>query len=85
MEIIEELEPHGRGVYGGAAGYLGYDGNLDLAIAIRSVLALDDMFYVQAGAGVVYDSSPEREFEETREKARGVLRAIKMAREAFGQ
>jgi anthranilate synthase component 1 len=85
MEIIEELEPHGRGVYGGAAGYLGYDGNLDLAIAIRSVLALDDMFYVQAGAGVVYDSSPEREFEETREKARGVLRAIKMAREAFDQ
>ena len=84
MEIIEELEPHGRGVYGGAAGYLGYDGNLDLAIAIRSVLATDERLYVQAGAGIVYDSVPAREFEETREKARGVLRAIRLAREAFG-
>lgn len=85
MEIIEELEPNGRGVYGGAAGYLGYDGNLDMAIAIRSVLAFEDKLYVQAGAGIVYDSVPEREFEETREKARGVLRAIQMAREALGQ
>lgn len=84
MEIIEELEPTGRGVYGGAAGYLGYDGNLDLAIAIRSVLAMPGKLYVQAGAGIVYDSVPEREFEETREKARGVLRAIRLAREAFG-
>ena len=84
MEIIEELEPHGRGVYGGAAGYIGYDGNLDLAIAIRSVLAMPDQLYVQAGAGIVHDSIPEREFEETREKARGVLRAIRLAREALG-
>ena len=61
MEIIEELEPTGRGVYGGAAGYLGYDGNLDLAIAIRTVLALPDRLAVQVGAGVVYDSVPERE------------------------
>ena len=83
MEIIEELEPHGRGVYGGAAGYLAYGGNLDLAIAIRSVLALRDRLYVQVGAGIVYDSVPSREFEETREKARGVLRAIRLAREAF--
>ena len=84
MEIIEELEPHGRGVYGGAAGYLSYSGNLDLAIAIRSVLAHQDRLYVQAGAGIVYDSVPSRELEETREKARGVLRAIRLAREAFG-
>ncbi len=84
MEIIEELEPTQRGLYGGAVGYLGYDQNLDLAIAIRSVLAMPDRLYVQAGAGIVYDSKPEREFEETREKARGVLRAIRMAREALG-
>ena len=83
MEIIEELEPHGRNVYGGAAGYLGYDGNVDLAIAIRSVLALGDRLYVQVGAGIVHDSTPAREFEETREKAGGVLRAIRLAREAF--
>jgi anthranilate synthase component 1 len=81
MEIIEELEPHGRGVYGGAAGYLGYDGNLDLAIAIRSVLAMNDTLHVQVGAGIVYDSTPEREYEETREKARGVLRAIRLVQE----
>ncbi|MFT5429863.1 MAG: anthranilate synthase component 1 [Myxococcota bacterium] len=84
MEIIEELEPHGRGIYGGAAGYLSYNGNLDLAIAIRSVLALPDRLLVQAGAGIVWDSVPSRELEETREKARGVLRAIRLAREAFG-
>ena len=84
MEIIEELEPTGRGVYGGAAGYLGYGGNLDLAIAIRSVLALPDRLYVQTGAGVVFDSDPSRELEETREKARGVLAAIRLAREALG-
>ncbi len=84
MEIIEELEPSRRGVYGGAAGYIGYGGNLDLAIAIRSVLVTADKLYVQAGAGIVYDSVPAREFEETREKARGVLRAIRLAREAFG-
>ena len=84
MEIIEELEPTRRGVYGGAVGYLGYDQNLDLAIAIRSVLAMPERLYVQAGAGIVYDSNPAREFEETREKARGVLRAIRLAREAFG-
>ncbi|MBT9557710.1 MAG: chorismate-binding protein [Myxococcales bacterium] len=84
MQIIEELEPNGRGVYGGAAGYLGYGGNLDLAIAIRSVLAMPDRLYVQTGAGVVYDSDPARELEETREKARGVLTAIRLAREALG-
>ncbi|MFT7625813.1 MAG: anthranilate synthase component 1, partial [Myxococcota bacterium] len=84
MEIIEELEPTRRGVYGGAAGYIGYGGNLDLAIAIRSVLAHGKRLFVQAGAGIVYDSVPEREFEETREKARGVLRAIRMAGESFG-
>ncbi len=84
LEIIEELEPTGRGVYGGAVGYLGYDGTLDLAIAIRSIVGLPASLLVQTGAGVVYDSEPEREFEETREKARGVLAAIRLARQLGG-
>ncbi len=86
MELIEALEPTRRGVYGGAAGYIGYgrQANLDLAIAIRSVVAIDDNFYLQVGAGVVFDSVPERELEETNEKARGVLAALELARTAFG-
>jgi len=82
MEIIEELEPHGRGVYGGAAGYMGYDGNLDMAIAIRSLVAFPQCVHVQVGAGIVYDSQPERELEETREKSLAVLKAIAMAQGA---
>jgi anthranilate synthase component 1 len=80
MEIIDELEPHRRGIYGGAVGYLGYGGNLDLAIAIRTLVALKDKILVQAGAGLVYDSDPQKEHEETVNKARGVLRAVQMAR-----
>ncbi len=80
MEIIDELEPHRRGIYGGAVGYVSYDGNMDLAIAIRSLLATDDSIHVQAGAGLVHDSVPDLEYEETLNKARAVLRAVAMAR-----
>ncbi|HVK89762.1 MAG TPA: chorismate-binding protein [Kofleriaceae bacterium] len=84
MEIIDELEPHQRGVYGGAVGYVSYTGNLDLAIAIRTLVTCGDTIYVQAGAGLVADSVPELEYEETVNKARAVLRAVEMARTAEG-
>ena len=82
MEIIDELEPHQRGIYGGAVGYVSYTGNLDLAIAIRTLVSVGDTIYVQAGAGLVADSVPEIEYEECVNKARGVLRAVAMARTA---
>jgi anthranilate synthase component 1 len=82
MEIIDELEPHQRGIYGGAVGYVSYTGNLDLAIAIRTLVSHGDTIYVQAGAGLVADSVPELEYQETVNKARGVLRAVAMARTA---
>ena len=84
MEIIEELEPVRRGVYGGAVGAIGWSGDLDLAIAIRTLVATGGSFHVQAGAGIVWDSVPEREYEETRSKARAVVRAVEAARAAFG-
>ena len=80
MEIIDELEPHRRGMYGGAVGYLGYGGNLDVAIAIRTLVTRGETITVQAGAGIVYDSDPEAEYQETLNKARGVLRAVAIAR-----
>jgi anthranilate synthase component 1 len=79
MEIIEELEPSRRGVYGGAVGYVSFTGNLDLAIAIRAVVVKDDLIHVQAGAGIVADSRPEAEYEETLHKARAVARALRAA------
>jgi len=82
MEIIDELEPHQRGIYGGAVGYVSYTGNLDLAIAIRTLVSAGDTIYVQAGAGLVADSIPENEYWETVNKARAVLRAVAMARTA---
>jgi anthranilate synthase component 1 len=75
MEIIDELEPEKRGVYAGAAGYLGFNGNLDLAIAIRTGVVKDGQLYVQAAAGIVADSIPENEWRETQNKARAVLAA----------
>ena len=75
MEIIDELEPVRRGVYGGAAGYLSYGGEMDVAIAIRTGIVKDGMLYVQASAGIVADSDPEKEWQETEAKARAVLRA----------
>jgi anthranilate synthase component 1 len=82
MEIIDELEPHRRGIYGGAVGYVSYSGNMDLAIAIRTLVTSGDSIYVQAGAGLVYDSVPAMEYEETLSKARAVLRAVALARRA---
>jgi anthranilate synthase component 1 len=79
MEILHELEPEPRGVYGGAVGYVGYDGNLDLAITIRTIELRAGAVDVQAGAGIVYDSRPERECEETEHKVRGMLRAVELA------
>ena len=75
MEIIDELEPVRRGIYGGAAGYLSYGGEMDVAIAIRTGIVKDGMLYVQAAAGIVADSDPELEWQETEAKARAVLRA----------
>ena len=76
MEIIDELEPVRRGPYGGAVGYLAYGGRtMDTAIAIRTLLAARGKAYVQAGAGVVADSDPAAEYEETLNKARALLRA----------
>ncbi len=82
MEIIDELEPHQRGLYGGAVGYVSYTGNVDFAIAIRTLVATGGTIYVQAGAGLVADSVPETEYQETVNKARAVLRAVAMARTA---
>jgi len=82
MEIIEELEPSRRGVYGGAVGYVSYSGNMDVAIAIRTVVTMGETIYVQSGGGVVHDSDPEAEYEETLNKARGVLRAVALAADA---
>ena len=75
MEIIDELEPTKRGIYGGACGYLSFQGDMDLAIAIRTGIVKDGMLYVQAAAGIVADSIPESEWKETESKARAVLRA----------
>jgi anthranilate synthase component 1 len=79
MEIIAELEPDQRGVYAGSLGYVSFGGNLDMAITLRTVVVTDGIAYVQAGAGVVADSRPEREFEETLEKAGAMFKAIEMA------
>ncbi len=79
MEIIQELEPVKRGVYSGAVGYLSWNGNMDTAIAIRTAVIKDGTLNVQAGAGIVYDSDPESEWQETHSKARAIFRAVTMA------
>ncbi|WP_020397072.1 anthranilate synthase component I [Thiolinea disciformis] len=79
MEIIDELEPVKRGVYSGAVGYLAWNGNMDTAIAIRTAVIKDDQLYIQAGAGIVYDSIPQMEWEETLNKGRAVFRAASTA------
>jgi anthranilate synthase component 1 len=79
MEIIDELEPDKRGLYAGAVGYLGFNGDMDLAIAIRTALVKAGQMHVQAGAGIVADSVPESEWQETRAKASAVLRAAEIA------
>jgi anthranilate synthase component I len=85
MELIDELEPVARGPYAGAVGYVGFDGALNTAITIRTVLVCRGMAYVQAGAGIVADSVPEREHEECVAKARGLLAALeRMAQTGTG-
>lgn len=79
MEIIDELEPVKRGVYAGAIGYLSWAGNMDTAIAIRTAVIKDKQLHIQAGAGIVYDSVPEMEWEETMNKARAIFKAVAMA------
>jgi anthranilate synthase component 1 len=83
MEIVDELEPEKRGIYGGAMGYLGWNDNMDMAIAIRTAVIKDQTLYVQAGAGIVADSQPESEWEETQNKARAIVRALQMAQQGL--
>jgi anthranilate synthase component 1 len=84
MEIIDELEPSKRGIYAGAVGYLGFNGDMDLAIAIRTAVIKDQTLYVQAGAGIVADSVPDNEWMETQNKARAVVRAAELT-QAFAK
>lgn len=83
MEIIDELEPVKRGIYGGAMGYLGWSGNMDMAIAIRTAVIKDDRLFVEAGAGIVADSIPTSEWEETINKARAIFRAVELAEQGL--
>ncbi len=79
MEIIAELEPEQRGPYAGTVGYISFSGNIDTAIAIRTMVLKDGIAYVQAGGGIVYDSEEEPEFQETVSKAQALLKAIQVA------
>ena len=85
MEIIDELEPVKRGVYAGAVGYLGWSGAMDTAIAIRTAVIKDGQLHIQAGAGIVADSVPETEWEETMSKGRAIFRAVAMAKAGLGR
>jgi len=84
MEIIDELEPHRRGPYGGAVGYVDFSGNMDTCIALRTMVLKGNTAYLQAGAGIVADSDPAAEREETLNKARGLLRALEIAESQLG-
>jgi anthranilate synthase component I len=79
MEIIDELEPTRRGIYAGAVMYLDFSGNIDSCIALRTLVAKKGRVYIQAGGGVVADSVPEREYQESVNKARALMRALKIA------
>jgi anthranilate synthase component I len=83
MEIIDELEPLKRGTYGGAVGYFSFSGNMDFCITIRTMLVKDGQIYIQAGAGIVYDSIPEKEHQESLNKARAMLQAVRLAAGGF--
>ena len=82
MEIIDEVEPVKRGIYGGAVGYISWQGNMDTAIAIRTAVIKDGILNIQAGGGVVADSIPHLEWKETMNKARAMFRAAAMATQA---
>jgi anthranilate synthase component 1 len=79
MEIIDELEPERRGPYSGGCGYISFNGDMDTCILIRTMVVKDGTAYVQAGAGIVYDSDPDREYEETVNKAKALMRAVDFA------
>ena len=81
MEIIDELEPHRRGPYAGAVGYVDFNGNMDTCIALRTIVVEDKRAYVQAGAGIVADSVPASEYQETLNKANGLLQAIEITQQ----
>jgi anthranilate synthase component 1 len=83
MEIIEELEHHKRGPYAGAVGYFSFSGNMDFCITIRTMLIKNKKIFVQAGAGIVADSKPDREYQETVNKALGMFKAIQKAQEGI--
>ena len=83
MEIIEEVEPSKRGIYGGAVGVWGFNNDMDLAIAIRTAVVKNNTLYVQSGAGIVADSDPTSEWQETQNKARAVVRAAQMVQEGL--
>ncbi|HEY1923112.1 MAG TPA: chorismate-binding protein, partial [Tepidisphaeraceae bacterium] len=83
MQIIDELETTRRGPYGGAVGYLDFAGNMDTCIALRTIVWKNGIFDVQAGAGVVADSVPETEYEETMSKAKAMLKAVEIAQQGF--
>ena len=85
MEIIDELEPVKRGVYAGAVGYMSWNGNMDTAIAIRTAVIINDTLHIQAGAGIVADSVPENEWNETMNKGRAIFRAVAMAENGLVQ
>ena len=82
MQIIAELEPEKRGPYAGAAGYFSFSGNMDMAISIRTMVMTRGIAYTQAGCGIVYDSVPEHEYQETLNKAQALFRAVKQAEAA---
>jgi anthranilate synthase component 1 len=83
MEIIDELEPTRRGPYGGAVGYFSYSGNMDLCITIRTILVKEGKTYIQVGAGIVADSDPDNEYQETVSKGEGMMQAIRLAASGF--
>ena len=79
IEITDELEENDRGPYAGAVGYLGFNGNMDTCITIRTIVFKNNEAYIQAGAGIVYDSIPEKEYQETLNKAQALFKAIELA------
>jgi anthranilate synthase component 1 len=83
MQIIDELEPTRRGPYGGAVGYMDFNGDMDTCIALRTIVWRQGLFDLQAGAGVVADSVPSAEYEETLSKARAMLKAVEIAEKGF--
>jgi anthranilate synthase component 1 len=85
MEIIDEIEPHRRGPYAGAVGYVDFNGNMDTCIALRTMVVKDDIAYVQAGAGIVAESNPDSEYRETINKATALLRAIDISEKRSGR